>query len=337
MKKNFLFLGLTALIVFVLLSLNFQRERLEIQYELSLADANQPAFALIYLAEELGYFEEEALELSYERYTSGRDALNAAIEGEVDLATVFETPVAIQLLNAQDISVISELHQSSENNGILARRDAGIESVNDLAGKTIAVTQLSGAEFFAHIILGESGVQVDEVTWVDAAPQDMVSLFTSGAVDAIATWNPHIINARNALGEEEVVQFHALQARELSVLAGLTSTIETKQAALSAMLKALVRAEAYYFSNQELANQMIVEHFPDEVPSTVSSIIEGMDYGIYLSNTLLSSLFEESVWYELQEEYDVDLGVESIQSHLDGSFLEAIDVTRVTLLPTSES
>ena len=55
--------------------------------KLILADATQPVFALVYIAEAKGCLADEGLDVSYEYFTSGRDALGSVIAGQRGRAT----------------------------------------------------------------------------------------------------------------------------------------------------------------------------------------------------------------------------------------------------------
>lgn len=52
---------------------------------ITVATADQPVGAAIYVAIAKGYFEDETLEVTVLHHTSGRDALSSVIEGKADL------------------------------------------------------------------------------------------------------------------------------------------------------------------------------------------------------------------------------------------------------------
>ena len=76
---------------------------------LTIADASQPVFSLLYIADERGFFGEEGVEVIFRPFTSGRDALQDTLDGHSDLATSYETPVVLQSLKGEKLSIVSSL------------------------------------------------------------------------------------------------------------------------------------------------------------------------------------------------------------------------------------
>lgn len=201
-----------------------------------------PVFALLYIADANGYLAEEGLEVTYNSFTSGRDALASVIKGDSDLATVYETPVVLKTLEGQKLSVITELHNSTRNTALVARKDKGILVPADLKDKTIAVSKETSGEFFLFLFLTNKGIHLTDVTFVDTKPEDMVHVLKDGKVDAVATWNPNLFNVKSMFKPEEIVTFYSNEYTEASVLAGKNEFIKERHEAMKKLLKGLVRA-----------------------------------------------------------------------------------------------
>ena len=63
---------------------------------LTIAEASQAVFALVYIADEKGFFADEGQKVTFNMFTSSRDALNRVVQGNSDIGTVFETPDVLQ-------------------------------------------------------------------------------------------------------------------------------------------------------------------------------------------------------------------------------------------------
>ena len=63
---------------------------------LTSAEASQAGFALVYIADEKECLGEEGQKLTFDMFTSGKDALNSVVQGNSDIGTVFETPDVLQ-------------------------------------------------------------------------------------------------------------------------------------------------------------------------------------------------------------------------------------------------
>ncbi len=264
---------------------------------LVIADASQPMFALLYIADAKGYLREEGLNVTYKSFTSGRDALNSAISGEADIATVFETPIVQQYAKGKKIGVVSTLHHSSLNTALVFHTNRGIKTPSDLAGKTIAVTKNTNGEFFLNLFLTSNSIKESEVTLVNTKPQEMVNVLKDGAVDAVATWNPHVANAIHSFGAGKVKTFYSDIYTEMSFLAGQREVIVRKQEAVTRLLKAIIRAEAFLRDNNEQAFQLVIKRFPGGSETIIRKMWNNFTAEAMLNNVMLSIFKQEAEWF----------------------------------------
>lgn len=264
--------------------------------KITIADALQPMFALIYIAEEKGYLVDEGLEVTYKSFTSGKDALTSVIKGKSDIATVFVTPVVLRTLEGEKLSVITELHNSSRNTGLIARKDRGINVPSDLRGKTIGVTKNTSGEFFLFLLLSSEGIRLSDITFVDTKPQDIARAFNKGSVDAIATWNPHLYNAKKSFSSKDVSMFFSSEYTESSMLAGKEDFVNNRPEAMKRLLKALVRAEAFLQENKGVPD-ILLDHLSNQSEDMIRSVWGNVNYKLRISNILLTALVEEAQWF----------------------------------------
>jgi len=160
--------------------------------QLVFADPNQPMAALVYIAEAQGYFKDENLSLSYKKFTSGRDALRSVLAGEADVGVATEFPFASNLQQGAPLRILATLMRTNHYDALVGRRDLGIASLADLAGKRIGVAPHTNSEFMLSRMLREVAIPEDRVTRVPLKPEQMVEALARGEVDGIATWMPHI-------------------------------------------------------------------------------------------------------------------------------------------------
>ena len=88
--------------------------------------------ALVFIAEEKGYFTEQGLKINYHNFPTGKLALDALIGGGADIATTADVPIALAGLADQKISAIATIEYSTDNIQVVARKDAGIRLPKDL-------------------------------------------------------------------------------------------------------------------------------------------------------------------------------------------------------------
>src|ERR1039457_3616029 len=109
------------------------------------------------------YFKQEGLEVTSHMHPFGKPALEDVLAGKADFATVAEIPVMFAIMKGEKISVIATIQSSNLNNSILARRDKGIVTPEDLKGKKIAVSSGTTSEFFLDALLATHGMSRKDI------------------------------------------------------------------------------------------------------------------------------------------------------------------------------
>ncbi|MBU0530484.1 MAG: NrtA/SsuA/CpmA family ABC transporter substrate-binding protein, partial [Nanoarchaeota archaeon] len=166
-----------------------------------------PNSALIFIAEEKGYFEEQGLIMDYKGFPTGKLALDALIGGGSDIATTADVPIALAGLANQDISVIATIEFSADNIQVVARRNSDISTERDLIGKNIATTRGGGPLFFTHKFLERHGIGISDVNLVFLNPSDMVTVLVKGDIDAFIVFEPFPFLAREEIGSDNLKIF----------------------------------------------------------------------------------------------------------------------------------
>lgn len=265
--------------------------------KITIAEANQPMFAVLYVAKEKGFFEKHGLEVIFKEYTLGRDALKDMLNDKANFATVFDTPVVLNLMEGKDVAIISSLHFSYRNTALVANREKGIEKVVDLKGKKIGVPRNTNFEFFLYTLITETnGIEISDVEIIDIPPEAMIKSISEGKVDAIAIGNPYYSLAEKKLKEKHIT-FYSDVFTEYSVLAGKKEYILKNKEKTQKLINALIEAENYIKENQEDSKKIVAKNIglknSDEISENWS------DYVIRLSldNSLIVGLKHQEKWF----------------------------------------
>ena len=121
--------------------------------KVTIAYATAPYTVLADIAQAQGYFKLEGLEVTPHFHVTGKAALDEVLAGKADFATVADTPLMFSIMNGHQISIIATIQSSNKNNGIVARKDRGISTPQDLKGKKLGVSLGTISEFFADAFL----------------------------------------------------------------------------------------------------------------------------------------------------------------------------------------
>ena len=298
---------------------------------LSIAVVAQPVAALVHVADEKGFFREEGVEVALSAFDLGRDALDNALAGGADLATVYDLPVARQLNAGEDLAILATLHRSVSGHAVLARRERGIARPEDLRGKRIGVTKGISTDYFLATFLTSAGIPRTAVREVPLEPAAYEQALLGGGLDALVVFNPHTYKLRAALGAEQSVLFRSDLYLETSVLVGRRARVAEKREAVLRALRALVRAEDFIRDHEEESLRIVAARLAGKFPE--NTVREG--WGVFraearLDNLLLTQLIQQGHW--LRENNGRHAALPDFERALAVDYLAAVRPRAVTVL-----
>jgi len=263
--------------------------------KITVAIGTGPVTSLIHIAFENSYFTNEGLDFVLQQHQSGKSAFNAIVEGEVDLATAAETPIMLAIMRGEKICILATISSTEKNKMIVARKDKGVSIPNDLKGKKIGVAAGTNAEFFMDSFLIMHRIPREEIEAINVEPNAIVDTLTSGEVDAVSTWNPHISILKKKLGDNGVTFSGEGIYRE-------TFNISTKQdfanenpENIKKVLRALIKASEFIEENPDEAQKIIAGKIGMD-KATLNELWKLYDFKVTLDQSLLVTLEDEARW-----------------------------------------
>jgi NitT/TauT family transport system substrate-binding protein len=286
-----LFVWLGAVIALgALLGCSAQTERIDVGY------APFEHTALVWIAEDQGFFTENDLDVAFHEYDTGSDALAGALNGEAGIVVgTAEFPMVNQVLQGSSPRAIASIARS-ELIGVVARKDRGIEEVADLRGKRVGTTRGTIAEFFLGRFLEIHRMSIRDVTLVDLkTPDSWVDAVAEGDVDAVVTAEPFAGAARDRLGENAVA-WSAQSSQPLYALAITTdSWLEGHPEATERFLEALAQAEEFAVRHPAQA-QAIVQQRLGLDPASMPAVWARSEFTLTLDQSLIAAMEDEARW-----------------------------------------
>jgi putative hydroxymethylpyrimidine transport system substrate-binding protein len=135
-------------------------------FRLTLDFYPNPDHAGIYMAEELGYFEEAGLDLAIETPSDPAAPLKQVAAGRSDLAISYEPEVALAREKGLDVVAVAALVNRPLTSMIWLRK-SGVKGVADLAGKTVATAGIPYQDAFLKTILARVELSPGDVKAVN--------------------------------------------------------------------------------------------------------------------------------------------------------------------------
>jgi NitT/TauT family transport system substrate-binding protein len=251
--------------------------------------------ALVHIADEKGYFLEQGLDVVIAGYPTGKAALTAALDGEVDVATVADTPIAFFGLERNDFSVFVTIVDSTQHAKALARKDRNITTPQDLIGKKVATTIGTTAHFFMATFFALNGIDASDVTVVDLRPGETVEAIMAGDVDAIFAWEPNVSRAAERLGDNALMLPSMVGYLSTFSLAAKNEFIESHPELLAGMIRALSEAEQFADRNRDESIDILASRLAAD-REAIDRLWDGYGFRLSLSQTLLTTLEDEARW-----------------------------------------
>jgi NitT/TauT family transport system substrate-binding protein len=255
-----------------------------------------PATALLYLAERNGCLADREPRIVLRDYPSGRDAMVALRQGEVDVAAAYQTPFIFNAFEDPSLRILTTLHSSVRASYLVGRRDRGIRSGADLKGKRIGYPPRTSADFLVRSLLAFEGLSVDDVTLVEIAPADGAAQLRAGRVDAVANWSPHIDAAAMALEPANRQVIYSDVYEEMSMIATRQDVRERREMALRRLVRCTAEAARQVEALPDRGLRKAADVFPHLPPEQLQSQWSEITHHVGLSNALLSVLTHEAEW-----------------------------------------
>ena len=137
---------------------------------------------------EQGCFEEEGITIELTEFSDGPSEIAAMEGGSIDLAYIGKGAHRLCITGSAVIFAPSSVHTVDK---VVCMPNSGIQSVEDLKGKTIAYNAGSSSESTFNNALAVAGLTVDDVTPSILSIDNIVPAAVSGTIDAAICWNPY--------------------------------------------------------------------------------------------------------------------------------------------------
>ena len=147
-----------------------------------------PGWYMWYLVEEQGLFEKHGVNVELKWFPVYSDSLQALATGKVDANSQTLSDTLAPVSKGIGLKAVLVNDNSNGGDAIVAKPD--IQSVKDLAGKTVA-TELGTVDHLLLLTaLEQSGMKESDVNFVNMTVNDAGPAFITGKTDASVLWEP---------------------------------------------------------------------------------------------------------------------------------------------------
>jgi NitT/TauT family transport system substrate-binding protein len=208
------------------------------------------------IAEQLGYFKAEGLEVNIVDFAGGSQALRAVIGGSADVTSgAFEHTVNMQAKGQPLRAFVLQGRAPQIVLGVNPKTFAGYKVPADLKGKKIGVTAPgSSTNVMVNFFLAKAGLKPSDVSIIGVgASQGAVAAMRSGQIDAISNLDP-VITLLQRSGDLRILSDTRILAESEKVFGGPMPAgclyapqpfIDKNPNTVQAMTNAMVRADKW--------------------------------------------------------------------------------------------
>ena len=252
------------------------------QLTLAVGGKNLLYYLPLTIAEQLGYFKAEGLDVKIVDFAGGSQALRALVGGSADVVSgAFEHTVNMQAKGQKLRAIVLMGRAPQIVLGINPKTMPNFKTVADLKGKKIGVTAPgSSTNVMANFVLAKAGLKPSDVSIIGVgAGAGAVAAMRSGQIDAMSNLDPvislltrsndlKIISDTRILAESEKVFGGPMPAGCLYVTQGF---VDKHPRTAQALATAIVRA-----------NQWIQHAGPGDILKTVPETYLLGDRAVYI-------------------------------------------------------
>jgi NitT/TauT family transport system substrate-binding protein len=257
--------------------------------------SNQMLWAV---AAEAAYFKKYGQDFDLQYINGSNNAMAAMLSGKVDMTSVAGSAVVTSAAGGEDVVMIAGFV-----NQMVFRIMAlpSVTSIDQLKGKTIAVTRIGTADYFAwQSVAKHQGWNVQDLKFVAANdPPGQIAVLVGGKADAIAVSPPNNILAETA-GAHEILDMTTYKEPEQNVGIAVTRKyLTTNRDAVTANMQATLEAIARWKKDPDFVKGVIKKYLKNDDPKFLdvgyTAYKDVFPQAPYPSEEALAKTIEETV------------------------------------------
>jgi NitT/TauT family transport system substrate-binding protein len=233
-------------------------------------------FAPVHVANDLGCFKEEGLEVDYKFEDDRSNVMAAYARGdiEVDMRTVGEHQGRPRDAETPGV-IIGTIDESVGGDGVIA--DDTVKTVADLRGKTVAAEPNIPARLLLQMELKKAQMTLGDLQIKDIATADTAAVFADSSIAAIATYEPFMSQAVKASTRPGARVFFSSKDYPGIIIDIITARREDLAAnpkKYESFLRCIYKAIDYSKSDPDKYAELAAGHFgltPDEVKEILAT------------------------------------------------------------------
>ncbi|RDV29228.1 hypothetical protein DXV75_01855 [Alteromonas aestuariivivens] len=290
--------------------------------------------APVYVAQQKGFFKELGLEVKIAQGKGSTDAITKIAAGHADVGR--SDIVALLAAKASNtIPVTGVMNVFSEAPyAFFTVKGRGVESIQDLAEKTVASSPFTSSNLFFPYVVTKNGLEESGIRHVKANPGSLAPMLLHGRTDAITSWVTDTVTIQTE-AEKIGLQVNifpwygaGLNIYSSSVIAN-DQFLKDRPDVAKRFLQALKKGMIYTWQHPEEAGEMVHQVVPEVDPVVAANTIMSIRQLVHNPSSEAHGLgnFEKNklaeTWRLIALAQDIDPAKLDPESAISRDFVEA--------------
>jgi len=272
MSKRTAFRLLLAALILVTGALGCARDEPQIAMGVRTANDHAP----FYLADKLGYYQDEGLDVAVHLVPSNTEIIEAVQRGDLQAGAVPITTAIAAISAGVQIKIVAMTGRAGD--GLLVRSDSGIETLADLRGRRVATIRGSILDVPLRVALQDAGLDPErDVTMIYFTKLgDMIQALETGQVDAASNTEPFMTQVERDGWGEILCYYSASWPDHPCCVVFVSESLRSERPDdVVALMRGHLRAVAYAQDHPHETAEAIVEYLEAfDVPLVEASLDE---------------------------------------------------------------
>ena len=235
-------------------------------------------YSPMFIAREMGFFEEAGLNVDIQVVEDEATYAALITTGNVEFLATAQDPNIKMFANGAKCSYVLAMDASMGADGLVVTQE--IQSLDDLAGKKLALDKSASSYYFFLTALGDSSLTEEDIEVMDMGDTTEAGLaFMSGRVDAAIMWEPELSEALDSVeGAHALVTSADYPDTIMDSLVVNTAYAQENPEVVEAMAECWYRAVDYLNENPEEAYEMMASGFEEVSAEDIAADVEGLEF-----------------------------------------------------------
>lgn len=236
--------------------------------DIGLSVPNFGPYAAVYVAEKLGYYADEGLEVQITAFRGGSAAQQALASGAMDIINYFPPGAAVAIDRGVEQKVVAVGAARPDGWHMMVKAGSSIEKPEDLDGRRVGITgKNSTTDYYALWVADQYGIEIETVPVGGAG---MIPALLSDQVDAISAFSPLTYRLIVSGDGRSLVDYAKDMPPTLpDVWVASQSLIDNHPEQVEGVLRAIYRATRYMQENRDYSIDFLREFTGENDPEVL--------------------------------------------------------------------